>query len=102
MVFTLTVLSVLNFSYISFVSHSVGIYAQRQQLLYDLQSARSRLLYEVGNSKKIATEYMLGNNRQVKVILHGSQAEIKVVWGDLSEKLFLRGIGSISVSQWLE
>ena len=102
MIFILVTLSVVNFSYVAFASRRVGLHGQRQQLLFDLQSARDKLLSQIKNNKPIDNSYVLGERREITVARKGTSAEIFVREGSLTESLVLKGItleGKVG-SQW--
>jgi len=92
MVSFLVILSVLNFSMLSFANRKIADYALRQKLLYDLQSAADRLRYEVANGLSIERDYQLTNGTRIRFEYSPVETVVVAEKSGVREELILQGI----------
>jgi len=88
----MVVLSILNFSMLSFANRRVADYAERQQLLYDLQSATDRLRYEVTQGLVIEQQYQMDNGTTIEFNYSPIETIIVAENKNRQEDIILRGI----------
>ncbi len=91
MIFFMAMIMVLTLSFAGVSSRSLRQTTISQQLLLDLQSARSRLNFELKNGLAVNSSYPLGKS-QISVLYHLNEATIQASQEDISFSLELKAL----------